>query len=110
MSQLFSVNNRFVLEPYRSDKGLRANISNGFAMVDQKIKVVGLKLLSEARITVGNTVHIIPKGMIAYLREEVLHTAPWAKKTLESDAVEGQFIIVDLSNVEFIGDSDEKNT
>lgn len=103
---LFSLNNRFVLEPYITDKALRANVSNGFARVDQKVKVIGLTLLAEARIVVGTTVHIVPKGMKAYIREEYLHNSEWAKKILESPAVEGKFLIVDMHHVEFVGNGD----
>lgn len=104
-SSPFSINNRLILEPYKTDRGLRANVSSGFAVVDQKIAVKGLKVLVEARIFEGagkNTHMIIPKGSTAYIREEYLHTQPWAQKILKSDAVEGDFIIVDLSHVEFV--------
>ena len=93
-----SLNNRLVVEPYRKE-ALRANVRNGFATLDQKLAVKGLMVLMDAKLNDGSTV---PKGSKAYIREEALHTQPWAQKVSESDAVEGQFLIVDLNHVEFI--------
>ena len=101
----FSINNRLILEPYKTDRSLRANVTSGFATVEQKIEVKGLKVLADAHIFEGNgrTTHmVIPKGSIAYIREEYLHNQAWAQKVLKSDAIEGGFIIVDLNHVEFV--------
>lgn len=100
-----SLNNRLILEPYKTDRALRANVSSGFATVAQKDEVKGLKVLVEARIFEGagrQTSMVIPRGSIAYIREEYLHTAAWAQKVLKADGIEGSFIIVDLQHVEFV--------
>lgn len=97
-----SLNNRLIVEAYFTDRSLKAKETNGFAMIQQKVAVKGLKLLMNASCSIGNQLVILDKGSTVYIREELLHTQPWAQKILESDAVEGKFMIVDLANVEFI--------
>ena len=92
-----SFNNRLILEKYVKGE-IRKKITNGFASIDQKSSVKGLRVLVDAYL--GNT--LIPKDSVAYIKEEVLHTAAWAQKLLESDTIDGQFLIADLTHVEFI--------
>lgn len=101
----FSVNNRLVLEAHKTDKSLKANVSNGFATIAQKTGVKGLTVLMEARLPNGT---VIPAGSRAYIREELLHTQQWALKPLECDTLPGQFMIVDVAHVEFITPPPEK--
>ncbi len=98
-----ALNNRFILEPYKGDRTLKSSSSNGFAIVQQKVSVVGLTVLADALINHG-TPHgqMYPKGSKAYIKEEALFTQPWAQKAYESDAIEGKFIIVDSAHVEFV--------
>lgn len=110
----FSLNNRFVVEPYTTDRGLKATERNGFAMITQKISLKGLKLLVDAKLTgYGNESlsidgssmsgpFTVKAGSFIYIREELLHTQVWAQKPLECDGIEGKFIIVDASYVEFV--------
>jgi hypothetical protein len=93
-----SLNNRLVIEAYKKE-GLRANVQHGFARLDQKLAVKGLTILMDAKLNDGT---FVPKGSKAYIREETLHTAPWAQKILESDLLGQPFMITDLANVEFI--------
>jgi hypothetical protein len=93
-----SFNNRLVVESYEK-QGLQSTVSNGFAFIQQKVTVKGLKVLLDAKLTDGT---LIKKGSTAYIKEEALHTQPWAQKILESDAIPVPFIIVDMSFVEFI--------
>ncbi len=99
----FSLNNRLVLEPYLKG-GLTTTENKGFAMVSQKVAVKGLRVLMDAELNVGNkqTYRPVHKGDMVYIKEELLHTSPWAAKVLECDAIEGKFIIVDLAHVEFV--------
>jgi hypothetical protein len=105
-----SLNNRLVLEPYTSDGQVKSTTGSGFAMIQQKVKLVGLKLLMAAKVddfgqfsVDGITMpRVISKNSIAFIREEYLHTQVWAKKLLECEGIEGKFIIVDLQHVEFI--------
>jgi len=94
-----SLNSRFILEPYASERVLKAKESNGFAMLAQKTSVVGLKLLVDVKLPSGE---LISAGNKAYIKEEYLYTQPWAKTVYESAGVEGKFIIVDLNYIEFV--------
>lgn len=93
-----SMNNRLVVEAYKKE-GLRANVSNGFARLDQKVSVKGLEVLMDAKLADGT---FVKKGSVAYIREETLHTAPWAQKILELDTIGRAFLVIDLVHVEFI--------
>ena len=103
MKVLNSLNNRFILEPYKGDRALKSNASTGFAIVQQKVSLVGLKVLVDAMIFCGAQQGIRwPVGSLAYIKEELLFTQPWAQKIYESDAIESKFIIVDASQIEFV--------
>ena len=96
-----SYNNRLIVEKYVKGE-LRHKERNGLAFIDQKLNLKGLKVLMDANISLGGYLITIPKGSIAYIKEEDLHTKPWAKQPLESEVVEGSFLIIDLANIEFI--------
>jgi hypothetical protein len=93
-----SLNNRLIVEKYTKE-ALRSKEVSGFAFVDQKLTLKGLKTLIDAKLTDGT---LIRKGTIAFIKEEVLHTAAWAQKSYTCDGVEGQFLIVDINQVEFV--------
>lgn len=99
----FSLNNRLILEVYKTDKSLRANVSNGFATIAQKNGLKGLKVLVDANICQQGITTLVKSGQIAYIREELLHTQAWAVKSMECDTLSVPFIIVDANFVEFIG-------
>lgn len=99
----FSVNNRLVTETYNKE-GLKATVSAGIATPGQRDGVKGLRVL--ASITLSDGRHV-PKGSIAYIREEVLHTHQWASKPLKCDTIAEKFLLVDLQFVEFISTPDE---
>lgn len=108
----FSLNNRFIVEPYVSDRQIKVADTGGFAMIQQKIAVKGLRLLIAAQLDTGHN-HVaidgvsqsgpqmIPAGSIVFIREEYLFTQPWAKQILEADGT-GKFIIVEKHFIEFI--------
>lgn len=98
--------NKFIVESYKKE-GLRSTERNGFAFVDQKISLKGLKLLVAATISSSGSFSIIPKGSTVYIKEEVLHTQQWAQKPLECNGIEGPFLIVDMAYVEFVAPPEE---
>jgi len=95
-----SVNGRFIVESYKEDRALKATVQNGFAMVSQKVSLKGLKLLADVQNAQGQWIAM--KGDIAYIREASLQSQPWAKSTFTSDAIDGEFIIVEQSYIEFV--------
>lgn len=99
-----SFNNRLIVEKYTKGE-LRHKETNGFAVIDQKVKLKGLLVLVDAYL--ANDIHV-PKGSVAYIKEESLHTQAWAQKAYESDGVPAPFLIVDLTNIEFIDPPEEK--
>jgi hypothetical protein len=103
MPQANSLNNRFILEPYSGDRTLKSKNEVGFALVQQKTSIVGLRLLMDAVVFSGTQCGVpYSKGSLAYIKEELLFTQPWASKVYESDAIEGKFIIVDAAHIEFV--------
>lgn len=93
-----TLNNRFILQAYKKE-ALRAKEQNGFAFLDQKTAVKGLKVLVNAKLTDGT---VVLAGSIAYIKEESLHNMPWAQKSYTSDFVNEPFIIVDATYVEYV--------
>ncbi len=96
----YSMNGRFIVESYKEDRGLKATVNNGFALVSQKVNVKGMKLLMDVRNADGGW--IAYRGALVYIREEYLHSQPWAKKSFTSDGIEGEFMIVEPQFVEFV--------
>lgn len=93
--------NKLVVESYIKE-GLRSEVKNGFAHLSQKIKSKGLRLLADATIAVGNQPVQIQAGSTIFIREEILHTAPWASKSQESDVFDVPFLVIDPIYVDYI--------
>lgn len=91
-------NARFILEPHKTDKSLTAKVNHGWAQVSQKINLIGLTVKVDTTFAEKE----VKAGSKAYIREEFLHTQPWASKVLEAAGIEGQFIIVEPNFVEFV--------
>lgn len=95
-----SLNGRFIVETYKEDRALKATVSNGFAMVQQKVSVKGLTLLADVMNSDGQ--YIAHKGSKVYIREGNLQAAAWAKVSFTSEAIEGEFMIVEQQYIEFV--------
>jgi hypothetical protein len=93
-----SLNNKLIVEMYKKE-ALRASEKNGFAFVSQKLTLKGLKVLMNAKLSDGT---FIRRGSIAYVKEEILHTAAWAQKPMECSAVAEPFLIIDVGYVDFV--------
>lgn len=103
--KIFSVNDLFVVEPYQQGQGLKADIRNGFAFVQQKSELAGLKTLAEARMSDGS---YIPAGSTVYIAEDLLTTAQWAKNVRKCSAFgDKQFIVVELKYITMIDTNEE---
>lgn len=94
--------NKFIVESYKEDRGLKATVQNGFAMVSQKVQIKGLKLLANVVVAVNGSKIEYNVGSIVYIKEANLQSQPWAKQVFTSDIIEGEFMIVDSSYVEFV--------
>ena len=94
-----SVNNKLILEPYKGEHKVKANVQHGFATIKQKSNLVGLKLLADAKLTQGNSTFLVPRGTVAYFEEEVLYSQEWPRKRLSCDELKEEFVIGDYSQV-----------
>lgn len=106
--------NRFVVEPYVSTREVKT-ASTGrteFARIEQKIAVKGLRLLVDITLEQLQTSvaidgisqqgpAVVKAGSVVFIREEYLHTQPWAKAIYESEYL-GKFILVEKQFVEFV--------
>lgn len=93
-----SLNNRIIVEAYKKE-ALKSEIKNGFATIQQKASLKGLRVLMDAKLSDGT---LVLRGSTAYIKEESLHTQAWAQKVLDSSTLGTPFIIVDASQVEYI--------
>lgn len=94
--------NKFIVETYKEDRALKATVTNGFAMVSQKVQVKGLKLLAQASVAINGITISYPAGSTVYVRESSLQSQPWAKVAFTSEGIEGEFMILTLEHVEFV--------
>jgi hypothetical protein len=93
-----SFNDKLILEAYVHG-AVNPEKRVGWVTVGQKNNLKGLKVLVQARLNNGD---IIPAGSTAYLKEEYLHTSPSVKNILKCDTMPGEFILVNMNEVEFI--------
>lgn len=96
-----AMNGRFILESYKEDRALKATVSNGFAMVQQKVSLKPLTILADVYSPVTGQC-LARRGDKAYVREAYLQSQPWAKATFTSEAIEGEFIIAETAHIEFV--------
>lgn len=93
-----SFNNKLILEAYKHTE-VKSEVKSGWATPGQKNTLKGLKVLVNASLPDGT---MALAGSIAYIKEESLHTMPWAKNKLKADTLSCEFIIVNINDVEFI--------
>lgn len=98
LSSPSSFNNKLILEAY-SQTEVKAEIRSGWATVSQKNNLKGLRVLVQATLNDGT---FVPAGSTAYIKEEYLHTQPWAKNKLKCETLPGEFIIVTMNEVEYV--------
>lgn len=95
-----SLNDFLLVSAYQPGQGLKQEIKNGFAYTKQRIDIVGLALIIDAKLKDGT---FIPAGSTIYVDEELLTTSPWAKKIKRCEALGNQeFIVLEARNAIFI--------
>jgi hypothetical protein len=92
-----SFNNKLILEAYQHTE-IRPEGNKGWIQVNQKHNLKGLKILIQAILSDGT---ILPVGSTAYIKEESLHTAQWAKNKLKCDTLSCEFILATMADVEY---------
>jgi hypothetical protein len=89
-----SINNLVVCKPYGGSRGLRANVSSGVAVLQQKTQVIGLEVLMDAE-DLG-----ISKGDLVYVKEEILYNhKDTYSNPLKCEKVDGPFILAHYAHV-----------
>ena len=109
---MHSLNNRLILEQYKKEE-IKAKVVGGLAMMGHKLSLKPLKVLVDAKLLDGT---LIPKGSIAYVREEYLHLNAAAGRhgdavvsTITNEDIHPEpFIILDLAKIEIIDTPHEK--
>ena len=92
---MFSIN-KVVVEPYKNKGKIESEISGGFATIKQKRNLVGLKVLMDSKVLLGeSTIMKIEKGSVVYFNEEVLHSYEWAKRTYECPEIKEVFMLAE---------------
>lgn len=94
--------NKLILEPYKGTKKIKTTINSGFASIQQRTTMVGLKILKDAIVVVGSETINIKKGGIAYICEELLATQLFGKKTYNIEKSNEEFIVVDFHYVTMV--------
>lgn len=90
--------NKLIVEAYQY-KGLESEFKGGIARPVQKNNLKGLRVLIQANLADGT---IVPVNSIAYIKEELLFSHPAMKNKLKCDTLSGEFIVVNLQDVEYI--------
>lgn len=103
LSKASSYNNKLILQAYIHTE-IRAEGNKGWIQASQKNNLKGLKVLIQAILSDGT---VVPAGSTAYLKEELLHSAPFAKNKLKCDTLPGEFILVTMGEVEYLVPPDE---
>lgn len=98
ISGFTSVNSRVIVEPYKKTE-MKSEVKNGFALIGQKNHLKGLRVLADFNAPDGT---VIKAGYKVFVKEETLHTAPWATKVLECEGIEGPFMVMDFHHVELV--------
>jgi hypothetical protein len=103
LSKATSFNNKLVLEAYVHTE-IRPEGNRGWIQASQKTNLKGLKVLVQAVLPDGT---IVLKNSIAFIKEELLHSAPFAKNKLKCQTIPVEFILATMNDVEWIEPPEE---
>jgi len=100
MKSLITLNNKILCEPYLGGKGLKSEVKSGFATVQQKNNLVGLKVLANAHVKVSADKTLeIGAGSIVYFNEETLYTYPQYHSPIKNDVLDQPCILANFDHV-----------
>jgi hypothetical protein len=91
---MLTVNNKLIVRPYKDAIGLKTEVKKGVSFVRQKINLVGVELVVDAKI---NNIDV-KAGSKVYLLEENFATGQYTVERQSPD-IEGAFVIIDSSHV-----------
>lgn len=90
-----TTNGFLMLSLYQRKNGLEATVKNGMATVRQKQEIVGLTLLADYECSGVS----YKKGQKALFKENVLHSAPWAKDKFKLEGMDQEFMLAEISSL-----------
>ena len=96
LNKASSFNNKLILEAYTHTE-IRPEGNRGWITAGQKNNLKGLKVLIQAVLSDGT---VVPAGSTAFIKEETLHSALFAKNKLKCDTIPGEFILATMNDVE----------
>jgi len=94
-----SYNKQVICEPYKGSTGIKSKVSSGVAVVQQKVGVIGLKVLANA--VISDTL-ILKRGDTVYVKEEILHTHKQYSQHLECKDIKEPFALINFAHVAFV--------
>ena len=101
MTTTTSLNKRVICEAYSKPKELRGSEKGGFAYIEQKQQLIGLKVLCDSDIYEnGQLLATIKKNDIVYLPEDVLFRESTHRSAFCKDIFQDQpFLILNYSDI-----------
>jgi hypothetical protein len=96
---MMTVNNKIFCEPYTGGKGLKSEVKSGFATVQQKNNLVGLKVLATATVRNGDKLLEIPQGAVVFFNEETLYLHQQYHTPIKNDILKEPCVIADFAHV-----------
>lgn len=96
---MMTVNNKILCEAYAGGKTLKAEVSSGFATVQQKNNMVALKTLADATVRNGNELLKIPKGSTLFFSEETLYINQRYHTPIKNTVSEKAAVLADFNDV-----------
>ena len=91
---MITVNNKLLVRPYKDGIGLKTEVKKGVAFVRQKINLIGVELVVDAKINDK----MYPAGSKVYLLEEHFAQGQYTIERQSPD-IEGPFVIIDSMHV-----------
>lgn len=100
-----TINNKLICEPYKGGKGLKTEVKNAFATVQQKNNLIGLKVLVDCFVSVNSTTYTIKEGSTVYFNEETVHNINSFHNPINNAVLSTPFIVADLNQVVLVCES-----
>lgn len=102
MSNKYTVNNKLIVEAYKSTD-IKKTVINGLALPAQNKNIIKLKLLLDAMLKDGS---ILKKGSCVYVPEDYVFTIVKANGNaikLCNDLLDDEFLVIDYDQVVAVG-------
>ena len=91
-----SLNNKIMCSPYKGELKIKSSVKSGFAAVEQKISLVELEVVSDARISHSLS---IKKGSKVLISEEIAFNKAAKQKGFTTESIKEPFILVELFEI-----------